>query len=95
MIDPNEVFSRVDRVIQDVIGCSPDKIKADALMIGDLGYDSLDAVEIVMAIEDEFGVSIEARIDKTVSNEPLRVRHFRAAVLSALGVPIDQLLPPQ
>lgn len=52
------IAERVKRVLEDEIGCEPEKITADAAFAEDLGCDSLDAVEIVMALEEEFDLTI-------------------------------------
>ncbi len=52
------VKSRVYKVVSDQLGISRAKIKEEDSIINDLGADSLDQVELVMAIEDEFGIEI-------------------------------------
>lgn len=49
---------RVKRVVNDVLGIPADEIQSDKGFVEDLGADSLDRVEIIMGIEDEFGVEI-------------------------------------
>ncbi|MGO7044347.1 acyl carrier protein [Rhizobium johnstonii] len=48
-------FEKVKQIIVDCTGVNGDLIKPDALLDDDIGLDSLDTVEIVMAAEDEFG----------------------------------------
>ena len=50
--------SKVIDIIVDKLGVAADKVKTDAHFIDDLGADSLDTVELVMAFEEEFGVEI-------------------------------------
>ena len=50
--------AKIKDIIMDKLGVSADKIKPDASFIDDLGADSLDTVELVMAFEEEFGVEI-------------------------------------
>ncbi len=52
------VEAKVKHVIASKLGVSEDKIKPESAFIGDLGADSLDLVELVMDLEEEFGVSI-------------------------------------
>jgi acyl carrier protein len=40
------------------LGVSADQVKLESKMIEDLGADSLDAVELVMAVEEEFGIEV-------------------------------------
>ncbi|MEJ2635898.1 MAG: acyl carrier protein [Calditrichia bacterium] len=49
---------KVKDIIVDKLGVSADKIKPDSHFIDDLGADSLDTVELVMAFEEEFNVEI-------------------------------------
>ncbi len=49
---------KVKEIIVEKLGVAPEKVTADAHFIDDLGADSLDTVELVMAFEDEFDVEI-------------------------------------
>lgn len=51
-------FDKVKEVIIESLNCSADQVTMEARLIEDLGADSLDAVELNMAIEDAFGVEI-------------------------------------
>ena len=53
-----EIVSRVKKVITNHLGVSEDKIQDNAKFIEDLGADSLDQVELVMAFEEEFKCEI-------------------------------------
>ncbi len=52
------VFEKVRDVIVDTISCDADEVTMEASLADDLGADSLDAVELNMAFEDAFGISI-------------------------------------
>jgi acyl carrier protein len=52
------VEQRVKDIIVEQLCCNPDWVKPAAELIGDLGADSLDMVELAMAAEDEFGIEI-------------------------------------
>ena len=54
----DEVVSRVKKVITNHLGISEDKVTENAKFIEDLGADSLDQVELVMAFEEEFKCEI-------------------------------------
>lgn len=54
----SEIEERVKKVIVDQLGVKPDQVKPNASFIEDLGADSLDTVELVMALEEEFGTEI-------------------------------------
>ena len=50
---------KVKKVIAEQLGVEESSIKMTSSFVGDLGADSLDFVELVMAIETEFGISID------------------------------------
>ena len=52
-------LSRLQRVVADNLNMNPDEIRPDAHFEDELGADSLDVVELVMAIENEFEIDIE------------------------------------
>ena len=54
----DQVFEKVKTVIIDQLQVSEDLVKMDASYTDDLGADSLDTVELVMALEEEFGTEI-------------------------------------
>ncbi|MEQ1857169.1 MAG: acyl carrier protein [Longimicrobiales bacterium] len=56
MSEPTE--ARVREIIVNELGVEPEKVTDDASFVEDLGADSLDTVELVMAFEEEFGVDI-------------------------------------
>jgi acyl carrier protein len=52
------IEERVKDIIVDQLGVSADQVTADAKFVEDLGADSLDTVELVMALEEEFDVEV-------------------------------------
>ncbi len=58
MTDKNDVAERVKKIVVEHLGVDEDKITDKASFIDDLGADSLDTVELVMAFEEEFGCEI-------------------------------------
>ena len=58
MANKDEVIGKVKELIADSLGVSNDEIEPAASFIEDLGADSLDIVEFVMAIEKEFNIEI-------------------------------------
>lgn len=51
-------FEKIRTVLADQFELDPDTITMDTNLIDDIGADSLDVVELIMALEDEFGVTI-------------------------------------
>ena len=65
------VFEKVKEIIVSTLKLDASKVTLEANLEHDLGADSLDAVEVVMALEDEFGIEIEddaAQSIKTVGD---------------------------
>ncbi|WP_374011442.1 acyl carrier protein [uncultured Thomasclavelia sp.] len=52
------VFEKVKEIIVDSLGCDEDSVTLEANLKEDLDADSLDAVELIMAVEEEFDVEI-------------------------------------
>ncbi len=53
-----DIESRVRDIIVNELGVEPSKVTLQASFVEDLGADSLDTVELVMAFEEEFGIEI-------------------------------------
>jgi acyl carrier protein len=54
----SDVAERVKKIVVEHLGVEADKVTENASFIDDLGADSLDTVELVMAFEEEFGIEI-------------------------------------
>ena len=57
----SEVPNKVKKIVADHLGVDDAKVTEEASFIDDLGADSLDTVELVMAFEEEFGSEISDR----------------------------------
>jgi acyl carrier protein len=67
----SSTFDKVKEIIVDQLGVDEGDVTSDKSFIDDLGADSLDTVELVMAFEEEFGIEIpdeEAEKIKTVQD---------------------------
>lgn len=53
------MFEKVQAIIAKELGIEKDQVKLDSRLAEDLGADSLDAVELIMAIEDEFEIEVD------------------------------------
>ena len=70
-MNPDAILEKVKEVIIDQLGVEDESIKMDTSFIDDLGADSLDIVELIMALEEEFDMQIpdsEAEKIATVSD---------------------------
>ena len=54
----SDIGERVKKIVVEHLGVEPEKVTDQASFIDDLGADSLDTVELVMAFEEEFGIEI-------------------------------------
>ena len=62
----SDTADRVKKIVVEHLGVEEDKVTPDASFIDDLGADSLDIVELVMAFEEEFGVEIPDDAAETI-----------------------------
>ena len=53
------MFEKVQAIIANELGIAKEEITLESRLAEDLGADSLDAVELIMALEDEFGVEVD------------------------------------
>ena len=58
-MNKNEVFEKVKAVILNELDVDAEKVTLQAKLKDDLGADSIDAVQIIMALEDEFEIKLE------------------------------------
>jgi acyl carrier protein len=58
MMEREELLKKIKTIVSDKLSISEDQVTEDASFIDDLGADSLDTVELVMALEDEFDLDI-------------------------------------
>jgi acyl carrier protein len=70
---PMSVEERVKSIIVEQLGVDAEEVSPDASFVEDLGADSLDTVELIMAFEEEFGVEIS-------DQEAEQIRKVRDAV---------------
>ena len=54
----DNIEEKVTEIIVEQLGVSADQVNVEAKLVEDLGADSLDAVELVMAIEEEFDIEV-------------------------------------
>ena len=62
----SDIGERVKKIVVEHLGVEPDKVTEGASFIDDLGADSLDTVELVMAFEEEFGCEIPDDAAETI-----------------------------
>ena len=62
----SDIAERVKKIVVEHLGVEPEKVTEAASFIDDLGADSLDTVELVMAFEEEFGCEIPDDAAETI-----------------------------
>ena len=62
----DDVSSKVKKIVADHLGIEEAKVTDEASFIDDLGADSLDTVELVMAFEEKFGIEIPDDAAETI-----------------------------
>ncbi|OGW92060.1 MAG: acyl carrier protein [Omnitrophica bacterium RIFCSPHIGHO2_02_FULL_63_14] len=76
-----EIMQKVKSIIAEQLGVKPEEVTDTASFVDDLGADSLDTVELVMALEEEFGIEIpdEDAEKMTTVGEALRYVEEKAS----------------
>jgi acyl carrier protein len=75
MADSTE--DKVKEIIINELGVEPEKVTAEASFVEDLGADSLDTVELVMAFEEEFGLEIPDEDAENLQTVGDAIRYLR------------------
>jgi acyl carrier protein len=78
----DDTFARVKKIIVEQLGVEENEVTTEASITEDLGADSLDQVELVMAFETEFGIDIpdeEAEKIKTVGDAVAKIESSTAS----------------
>ena len=67
-MNPEEIFEKLKLIIVEQLGATESTITLDSSFIDDLGADSLDIVELIMALEEEFDIEIpDADAEKVIT----------------------------
>ena len=74
----SETAERVKKIVVEHLGVEAEKVTEDASFIDDLGADSLDIVELVMAFEEEFGIEIPDEAAEKISKVQEAVDYIEA-----------------
>jgi acyl carrier protein len=79
MVHMSDIADRVKKIVIEHLGVDAEKVTLDASFIEDLGADSLDTVELVMAFEEEFGCEIPDDAAETILTVGDAVRFLEKA----------------
>jgi len=75
-----DVKERVIDIVADQLGVSKDKISEETSFVNDLGADSLDTVELVMELEEEFDINIPDDAAEKIQTVGQAIEHIEKAV---------------
>ena len=73
-----EIFEKVKVIVSQQLEVDPDEVTPEASFANDLGADSLDTVELVMALEEEFGIEIPDEVAETIDTVGKAAEHISA-----------------
>ncbi|MDJ0920730.1 MAG: acyl carrier protein [Henriciella sp.] len=76
----SDVLDRVKKIVVENLDVEGDKVTEPASFIDDLGADSLDLVELVMAFEEEFNIEIPDDVQESIRTVGDAVSHIKAHV---------------
>ena len=74
------VQERVKNIIVEQLGVEADQVKPEAQFVNDLGADSLDTVELIMALEEEFNIDIPDEQAEKIKTVGEAINHIKAKV---------------
>jgi len=82
------IEERVKKIVVEQLGVKEEEVSLESSFVDDLGADSLDTVELVMALEEEFGTEIP-------DEEPRRSPPFSRLLILSTPIPDRPLIPPR
>lgn len=72
------MFEKIKKIVVDQLGVDESEVTREASFIDDLDADSLDIVELIMAIEDEFGIEIPDDVAEKISTVNDAVEYIKS-----------------
>ncbi len=73
-------FEKLKQIIADVLNVDPEEVKMDTTFMDDLGADSLDVFQIIMGIEEEFDIEVDAEIAENIKTVEEAVELIKNAI---------------
>lgn len=78
-----EIFEKVKKIVVEQLEVDPEKVKPEASFANDLNADSLDTVELVMALEEEFDIEIPDEAAEQIDTVQKAVDHISNKVTAS------------
>jgi acyl carrier protein len=76
----SEIFEKVKKIVIENLGIEENKVTENSSFVEDLGADSLDQVELVMAFEEEFGIEIPDEVAEKITTVQKAVEYIESNV---------------
>ncbi|HIK09868.1 MAG TPA: acyl carrier protein [Oscillatoriaceae cyanobacterium M33_DOE_052] len=76
----SDIFEKVKKIVVDQLSVEADQVKPEASFANDLGADSLDTVELVMALEEAFGIEIPDEAAEKIATVQAAVEYIEEQV---------------
>lgn len=73
-------FEKLQKIIADVLNISEDDITPESKFVDDLGADSLDIFDIILSLEEEFGIEIDTDAAEEIVTVEDAARQIKAAI---------------
>lgn len=84
-MDKNEVEKKLRSIVADQLGLSDEEIKLESKFIEDLGADSLDVVELVMGVEEDFEIDIPDEDIEALTTVQLAIEYINTKLTAAVA----------
>lgn len=78
-----EIFQKVKKIVSEQLGVELEEVKPEASFANDLGADSLDTVELVMALEEEFDIEIPDEAAEQIATVQAAVNYISDKVTAS------------
>jgi len=79
-MEGKSIEERVKNIIVEQLGVEPEQVKPEAQFVNDLGADSLDTVELIMALEEEFDIEIPDEQAEKIKTVGEALEHIKSKV---------------
>jgi acyl carrier protein len=75
-----DIFQKVQKIVSEQLGVDASEVKPEASFANDLGADSLDTVELVMALEEEFDIEIPDEAAENIATVQAAVDYINTKI---------------